>query len=105
MPKYILAYHGGGGMPATPEEGAKVMAAWNDWYGTIADKLADGGSAFGRSMTVNGNGSVSQGGGANPLSGYTIVNADSHDAANTIAKGSPVLAAGGTVEVCELIDM
>jgi len=27
MPKYLLGYHGGG-MPGTPEEGAKVMAAW-----------------------------------------------------------------------------
>lgn len=104
MPKYILAYHGGG-MPATPEEGAKVMEAWNNWYGAIGDKLADGGSAFGKSMTVNSDGSVSQGGGANPLSGYTVVNAASHDAANAIAKGSPILAAGGTVEVCEFLDM
>nr|WP_295890476.1 hypothetical protein [uncultured Devosia sp.] len=104
MAKYILAYHGGG-MPDGPEEGAKVMAAWNDWYARIGDKLADSGAALGKSMTVNSNGSVSAGGGANPLSGYTVVNADSHDAANAIAKGSPILAAGGSVEVCELLDM
>lgn len=104
MTKYILAYHGGG-TPATPEEGAKVMEAWNNWYGAISDKLADGGSAFGKSMTVNSDGSISQGGGANPLSGYTVINADSYDAANAIARGSPILAAGGTVEVCEFIDM
>lgn len=104
MPKYILAYHGGS-MPATPEEGEKVMAAWNAWYGAIGPSLADGGAACGKSMTVNSDASVSQGGGSNPLSGYTVVNADSHDAANAIAKGSPILAAGGTVEVCELLDM
>lgn len=104
MTKYILAYHGGG-MPASPAEGAKIMEAWNNWYAKIGDKLADGGSAFGKSMTVNSNGSVSQGGGANPLSGYTVVNADSYDAANAIAKGSPILEAGGSVEVCEFIDM
>ena len=104
MPKYILAYHGGS-MPETPEEGAKVMEAWNNWYGAIADKLADGGAACGKSMTVQSDGSVTADGGANPLSGYTVVNADSHDAANAIAKGSPILAAGGSVEVCELLDM
>lgn len=103
MPKYILAYHGGS-TPDTPEEGEKVMAAWNDWYEAIGDKLADGGAACGRSMTVNANGSVSDGG-TNPLTGYTVVNADSHDAANQIAKGSPILAAGGSVEVCELLDL
>ena len=42
MPKYLLAYHGGG-MPATPEEGERVMKAWNDWYGTLGPAIADGG--------------------------------------------------------------
>ncbi len=103
MNKYMLAYHGGG-MPDTPEEGAKVMKAWNDWYGALGDKLADGGAPLGRSMTVTNNG-VEEGGGANPLSGYTLVNADSHEAACEIAKGCPILSDGGTVEVCEIIDM
>ena len=103
MNKYMLAYHGGG-MPDTPEEGAKVMKAWNDWYGSLGDKLADGGAPLGRSMTVTNNG-VDEGGGANPLSGYTLVNADSHEAACEIAKGCPILSDGGTVEVCEIIDM
>lgn len=103
MPKYIFAYHGGG-MPETPEEGEKVMAAWNNWYADLGDKLADGGAACGRSMTVGSNGSVSDGG-ANPLSGYTVVNAATHDEANGIAKGCPILQSGGSVEVCELLDM
>lgn len=104
MPKYVFAYHGGG-MPETPEEGEKVMAAWNAWYGAMGSSLADGGAACGRSMTVNADGSVSPDGGANPLSGYTVVNAESHDAANAIAKGCPILMSGGSVEVCELIEM
>ncbi|WP_375597938.1 YciI family protein [Devosia sp. Naph2] len=103
MNKYMLAYHGGG-MPETPEEGARVMKAWNDWYGALGDRLADGGSPLGRSMTVSKNG-VQDGGGSNPLSGYTLVNADSHDAANEIAKGCPILDDGGTVEVCEIVEM
>lgn len=104
MPKFILAYHGGG-MPETPEEGEKVMAAWNDWYAEIGNALADGGAACGHSMTVNSDGSVIDNGGPNPLSGYTVVNADSHEDANDIAKGCPILADGGSVEVCALIDM
>lgn len=104
MPRYIFAYHGGS-MPETEEEGAKVMAAWTDWYAAMGGQLADGGAAAGRSMTVHSDGSVSNDGGANPFSGYTVVSADSHDAANAIAKGCPILAAGGSVEVCELIEM
>jgi hypothetical protein len=34
MGKYVLAYRGGG-MPATPEEGEKVMAAWMNWFGSL----------------------------------------------------------------------
>ena len=104
MAKYLFAYHGGS-MPDTPEEGAKVMAAWNDWFGKIGPSLADGGSACGQAMTVNANGSVSPGGGANPVSGYTVVNAASQDEANAIAKGCPILVAGGSVEVAVLLDM
>lgn len=103
MNKYMLAYHGGG-MPETPEEGARVMKAWNDWYGSLGDRLADGGGPLGRSMTVGSKG-VEEGGGPNPLSGYTVVNADSHEAANEIAKGCPILSDGGTVEVCEILEM
>ena len=46
-----------------------------------------------------------QGIGANPLSGYSLVQADSIDAAVEMAKGCPILASGGSVEVCQAIDM
>jgi hypothetical protein len=48
---------------------------------------------------------VSAGGGTNPLSGYSLINADNIDAAVQHAKGCPILAVGGTVEVAEAIDM
>jgi hypothetical protein len=34
MAKYLLAYHGGG-MPETPEEGERIMAAWTKWMGEL----------------------------------------------------------------------
>jgi hypothetical protein len=48
---------------------------------------------------------VTNGGGGNPLSGYSLIEADSLDAAVQFAKGCPVLADGGSVEVAEAIDM
>jgi hypothetical protein len=36
--------------------------------------------------------------------GYTIVTADSLDAATTLAKGSPVLEGGGSVTVYEVVE-
>lgn len=104
MPKYLLSYHGGS-MPQTPEEGEKVMAAWGAWMGTLGTALVDGGNPTGASKTIAANGSVSEGGGANPVNGYTIIEASDLDAASRLAKGCPQLASGGSIEVGELIPM
>jgi hypothetical protein len=46
---------------------------------------------------------VSHGAGNHPLSGYSIIAADSLDAAVELAQGCPVLADGGTVNVYEAV--
>ena len=104
MAKYLLAYHGGG-MADTPEEQEKVMAAWGTWFGQLGAAVADGGNPVGAAKMIAANGSVSDGGGANPLTGYSLITADSLDAAVTMAKGCPVLMSGGSVEVCETFDV
>lgn len=103
MPKFVFAYHGGA-TPETPEEGEKVMTAWRGWMQGMGDKLADGGNPVGMSQTVTASG-VEANGGANPLSGYSLVNAGSMSEALEMAKGCPILASGGTVEVAEAIEM
>ena len=103
MPDFIFAYHGGK-MPDTPEEGEKVMAAWNDWYQGMGDHLVHGGGPVGKSSTVSSKG-VTQDGGANPLSGFTIVKAKDHGEADKMAKGCPILDAGGSVEVAPIREM
>jgi hypothetical protein len=103
MSNFLLAYHGGK-MPASPEEQREVMAAWNDWYGELGEAIIDGGNPVGATMTVASSGSVSAGGGANPVSGYTLISADSMDAALAMARGCPVLMGGASVEVCETFD-
>lgn len=104
MAKYLLAYHGGG-MPASEEETARVMAAWARWYEELGDAVVDPGNPVGGARTVGPDGSVRDGGGTSPVSGYTIISAATIDAAVTKAKGCPVLAAGGSVEVCETFDV
>ena len=103
MANFVFAYHGGS-MPETPEEGKKVMAAWNAWYEGMGDKVTNGGGPVGTSSTVSKSG-VAQDGGANPLTGFTVVSAKDHAEADKMAKGCPILDAGGTVEVAEIIDM
>ena len=100
MANYLLAYHGGG-MPETEEARAKVMAAWGQWFGTLGPALVDGGNPVGRTSTISPSGSVSEGGGANPVAGYSIIKADSMDAAVQMAKGCPLLESGGSIEVAE----
>ena len=98
MANYVLVYHGGS-MPETPEEGANVMKAWTDWFQTIGDALVDGGNPASRTKTIAANGSVSDD--ATGPSGYSIIKADSLDAAVGLAKGCPVLQGGASIQVVE----
>lgn len=101
MANYLLAYHGGG-MPETDEERARVMAAWGEWFGKLGSDLVDGGNPVAYAKTIAGNGSVSDGGGSNPVSGYSIIKADDMDSAVAKAKGCPLLQSGGSIEVGEI---
>lgn len=100
MATYLLAFHGGG-MPETEEDRARVMAAWGEWYGRLGAAVVDGGNPVGMARTMSPDGSVADGGGVNPVSGYTIIAAADLDAAVEMARGCPILNAGGSIEVCE----
>lgn len=101
MAKYVLVYHGGS-MPESPEDGAKVMAAWDAWFHDIGDALVDGGNPASATKRIATDGSVSD----DPVgpSGYSIIKADSLDAAVGIAKGCPVLHGGASIQVVETFD-
>lgn len=104
MPEFVFAYHGGT-IPETQEEGEKAMAAWGQWFEDMGAAVVNGGNPVGQSMTVSAAG-VTQDGGANPISGYTIVNAETPEAACEMAKGCPMVADGsGSVEVAPVIVM
>lgn len=104
MANYLLVYHGGTGMPESETEQAAIMQAWGAWFGGLGEAVVDGGAPTAQSKTIN-NGSVSDGAGATPLTGYSILAADSLDTAVTMAKGCPVLEGGGTVNVYETVDI
>jgi hypothetical protein len=102
MATYLFAYTGGS-TPDSEEAQAAVMAAWTGWFGELGDAVVDAGNPFGPSATIASDGSVS-GSGAARLTGYSVLKADSLDAATVLAKNCPVLAAGGSVEVYETFD-
>jgi hypothetical protein len=95
---YLLTYYGGG-MPESPEETAKVMQAWTAWFGQLGDALVDGGNPTSKSRAISPDGSVMDA--TMAPTGYTIIKADSLDAAVALSKGCPVLAGGASIVVSE----
>jgi hypothetical protein len=104
MAKFLFIYHGGKN-PEGEEEYKKVMDAWGNWFESMGSAVIDGGNPVGVSSTVNADGSVSGDGGANPASGYSLVEATDVDDAIGKAKACPILVDGGSVEVAEAFDM
>jgi len=103
MPNYLLAYHGGK-MPETKEAQKQVMAAWGKWMGELGSALIDGGNPVGKTSTIDSQRKVISGGGANPVSGYSVIKANDLAAAVKLAQGCPVLEGGASIEVCETFE-
>lgn len=104
MTKYLFSYHGGG-VPETEAEQAEVMAAWGAWFESMGAAVVDGGNPVAATRTVTADGSTVEGGGASPVTGYSLVDAPDMAAALDMAKGCPILSGGGTVEVGETVEM
>ncbi len=104
MAKFVFIYHGGK-MPETKEEGTKVMADWQAWLGGMGAVVVDGGNPVGLSSTVHSDGSVTNDGGSNPTSGYSLISADNIEQAIEHARGCPILQAEGSIEVAEAVEM
>jgi hypothetical protein len=103
MPNYIIAYHGGK-QPESPEQGAEHMAKWKNWIAGLGDAAVNPGTPLSGTRVVSSSG-VSDDGGSNPMSGYSIVKADSMDTALEMARVCPFLDTGGTLEVAEMMQL
>jgi hypothetical protein len=101
MGKYLFAYRGGM-MADTDEQRQAVMQAWGQWFGELGQAIVDPGNPFAGSTSVDGNGGGSV---DSQLTGYSVIKADSLDAASALAKGCPVLKGGGSVDVYETIEV
>ena len=103
MAKFLLLYDGGS-MPESEAEQAAVMQAWDAWLQQIGAAVADAGNPFTpASKRITADGSISAGAGS--ASGYSILEADSLDAATDLAKGCPVLAGGASIDVYETFEV
>ena len=102
MSKYLLVY-AGGSMPETDEQRDAVMKAWDGWFHQLGKGLVDGGNPISASKKVSADGSITTG--AGDASGYSIIEADSLDAATDLAKGCPVLQGGASIGIYETFEV
>ncbi|MFT5427058.1 MAG: hypothetical protein ACI9ZT_002014 [Gammaproteobacteria bacterium] len=103
MAQYMINYLGGD-QPSTPEEGKQHFAKYKEWLSSLGDAAVSPANPLKNTSTVNPDGSVNSGG-TTTMSGYTIVEADSMEAALEMAKACPFLDIGGSLEVSELMQM
>lgn len=105
MANFMVIYTGGPGMAANPEDQQEVMDAWGAWYGARGDAIVDGGAPFAEAKHLAGDGVADGPLGSDPPTGYTVIAADSLDAAAAACADHPHLTYGGQVQVFTCIDM
>ena len=81
----------------TPDQAQAGMDAWTAWAERAGDAVVDLGSPL--AMVEAGGDS------GDPIGGYSIFQADSHEALGSVLEGHPHLAMGGTVEILEFLAM
>ena len=103
MPQFVIAYLGGT-HPSTAEEGREHFARYMKWLDRLGDSAISPANPLTNTQTVNADGSV-RAGGSTAMSGFTILEAESMDAALVAAQSCPFLEIGGSLEVSELMQM
>lgn len=103
MAQYMIVYLGGD-QPSSPEEGKQHFAKYKEWLSSLGDSAVSPANPLKDTNTVNSDGTVTTGS-TTSMSGYTIIEAESTEAALEIAKACPFLDIGGSLEVSELIQM
>ena len=103
MPQYFITYLGGD-KPSSPEEGEQHMSKYRVWLSSLGDSAVSPANPLKDTNTVNSDGTVTTGS-TTSMSGFTIIQADSMQAALLIVKACPFLDVGGSLEVSELIQM
>jgi hypothetical protein len=110
MKKFMVLYMASGAEFAkmmknsTPEQQKKGMDAWMKWMNKHKKSLVDGGAPLGKTRRVDAKGAANT---RNDIGGYSIVQAQSHDAAAKIfGKDHPHLQMPGAwIEIVEIMSI
>jgi len=104
MPKYLVSYHGGGGMPSDPEAAQQAMQAFQAWAAGVGGALVDPGAPLAQAKTVSAD-AVTDGQAAAAIGGYPLLEADDLDKAVGLVQSHPFLTRGGSLQVSEAVDL
>ncbi len=104
MTKFLFVYHApmthADAAPADPAEMEAVTNAWMAWAGRVGEGMLDFGTPLAGGVQVTSNGTTAS---DQDVAGYSLVEAESMDAALAFAEGHPHLSMPGacTIEIHE----
>lgn len=104
MPKYLVTYHGGSGMPTDPEAAQQMMQAFQAWASGVGSALVDPGAPLADAKTVSAEGTT-DGQSVAQVGGYTPLQADDVASAAKLVENHPFVGRGGTLQVSEAVDL
>lgn len=108
MQKFLATYMGSSEAFAdfkwTDEFSKQFMSAWGAWGKTHEAAIVDGGTPIGKTKRVDGTGISDM---KNAITGYTIVEAESHADAARLFEGHPhaSMLPGTWIEIMECLDL
>src|SRR6201984_1997828 len=89
---------------STPEQRQKGMDAWMKWMNANKASIVEGGAPLGKTKRVDSNGASNT---KNAIGGYSVVQAESHDAATKIFGDDhpPLQMPGASIEIIEIMPL
>jgi len=99
--QYVFVYLGGN-QPASHEEARGHFEKYTKWLASLGDAVVTPTIPLKDTTTVSSDGTIREGG-SSAMSGFSIIKAESMQAALSIAQACPFLEIGGSLEVSELM--
>ncbi len=104
MAKFMLVYRDPAEQPSqpSPEEMQGFLAMWGEWFAKFGPQIVDGGDALlptGRVLTSDAVVDGPYVEAKEVIGGYSVIEAETYEAAIEIAKECPIARIGGAIEI------
>jgi hypothetical protein len=100
MARFLVTYHGQG-MPDDPAMADQAKAAFIAWAGEAGDAIVDPGAPLHMVRQVATGETTAPA----EIGGYSIIQADSTDAAAKVLESHPYVGRGGTLQLNEILEV